>query len=329
MASFDTDSGPRQQGMMTIAGHKWDDSGSMTGGSIPGSPQMPAFTMNAPDPSPIPVIIAVPHAGRSYPAPLLEKMRHPLRATLRLEDRYVDRVANIVARATGASLLVAQAPRAMIDLNRAVEDIDWTMVCDGAPAGSSVPPGRRARSGLGLIPRRLTGLGELWKRRLENDELQARIEQVHRPYHDALAARMSVLRKRWGAALLVDFHSMPPLGICGEAGPATEFVVGDRFGASCDGVLLGAAFRSLTEHGRRFTHNRPYAGGYVLERHADPAQRLHALQMEICRTTYLDARLVEPRTDIDGLIAPLVDMIRALADETAALGQDGLALAAE
>ena len=93
---------------------------------------MPAFAISGPLPSAIPVLIAVPHAGRAYPGSLLERMRNPGFAALRLEDRYVDLLAREVAKATGAMLLVANAPRAMIDLNRAADDIDWEMFGRGA-----------------------------------------------------------------------------------------------------------------------------------------------------------------------------------------------------
>ena len=112
--------------MAIVTGHD-DDSLTRTGGQIPGSNGAPAFVISGPSPSAIPVLIAVPHAGRAYPGSLLERMRNPGFAALRLEDRYVDLLAVEVAKATGATLLVANAPRAMIDLNRAADDIDWEM----------------------------------------------------------------------------------------------------------------------------------------------------------------------------------------------------------
>jgi N-formylglutamate amidohydrolase len=151
---------------------------------------------------------------------------------------------------TGAALLIAHAPRAMIDLNRAPDDVDWDMVAGGMPEPRvRLAAGRRARSGLGLVPRRLPGLGELWKRRMTRDELTARIEQIHQPYHAALAKGLEALRDRWGAALLIDLHSMPPLGPKRGADAAPDFVIGDRFGASCDGALSAAAFDHLTQAG--------------------------------------------------------------------------------
>ena len=88
------------------------DSEPYHGGQIPGSAGVPAFSLAGANPSPIPVLIAVPHAGRAYPGSLLERMRNPGFAALRLEDRYADQLARRVADATGAALLVAQAPRA-------------------------------------------------------------------------------------------------------------------------------------------------------------------------------------------------------------------------
>ena len=89
---------------------------------------MSAFSLFGIDPSPIPVVIAVPHSGRAYPQSLLDNMRHPASVPLRLEDRYVDLIAAEVAHRTGAGLLIAHAPRAMIDLNRSVDEVDWWLI---------------------------------------------------------------------------------------------------------------------------------------------------------------------------------------------------------
>ena len=306
------------------------DSPRREGGSIPGSGGVPAFVVDAPEPSALPVLIAVPHAGRAYPGTLLERMRNPGFAALKLEDRYVDRLAEAIARETGAALLIANAPRAMIDLNRAIDDVDWDMFARGRPDSlGSYTPGLRVRSGLGLIPRRLPGLGELWKRRHDEEELAARIDSIHAPYHACLAETLATLRSRWGAALLIDLHSMPPLGFRGGQ-QAPEFVLGDRFGVSCSGALVGSCFSYFAEARRGAAHNRPYAGGYVLERHARPDQGLHALQLEVDRSSYLDSRLVEPGHGFAAMAGLLAGLVRRLAGEVADLGRLGnLASAAE
>lgn len=302
------------------------DSPRSQGGAIPGSGGDPAFVASGPEPSAIPVLIAVPHAGRAYTAALLDRMRAPADAALRLEDRHVDRLARRVAEATGAMLLVAQAPRAMIDLNRAPDDIDWEMLGDPARADpASHAPSRRARTGLGLVPRRLPGLGELWKRRLEAADLDARIAGIHAPYHACLGELLARLRRRWGAALLIDLHSMPSLAAAMRGEPP-EYVVGDRFGASCDGSLVAACFGFLAQAGHRVAHNRPYAGGYVLERHADPRAGIHALQLEVDRAAYLDSRSAEEGSGFVTVAATLAGLVKRLAALTAALAtRDGSA----
>ena len=298
------------------------DSRRRPGGRIPGSSGVPAFTLSGPDPSAIPVLIAVPHGGRAYTPELLGAMRSPDSAALKLEDRYADRLASAVAAATGAMLLVANAPRAMIDLNRAPDDVDWAMFAreEGGDVGSYTPS-RRARSGLGLIPRRLPGLGELWKRRHEEADLAARIACIHEPYHAELAGVLGELRERWGAALLIDLHSMPPIALgAGLASP--EFVIGDRFGDTCHGSLVAAAFSWFGDQERAAAHNRPYAGGYVLERHSSPASGVHAVQIEVDRSCYLDRGLAEPGAGFAGVVDILSGLVRRLAVEVCSLGRN-------
>lgn len=294
--------------------------GKRRGGIIPGSDEA-AFTLYMPEALSLPILIAAPHGGRIYPQAVLDSMREPDWSRLRLEDRHADLLAREVARATGAALLVAHAPRALLDLNRAQDDVDWSMIAEGKTGRAAHSlANRRARSGLGLIPRRLPGLGEIWKTRIPRGELEARIEGIHRPYHRALGDALDRLRDRWGAALLIDLHSMPPLKPKTAQQQPAEFVVGDRFGASCDEMLAAATLGYFGEAGRRVAHNRPYSGGYVLDSHSAPRRGLHALQLEVCRSTYLDARMEEPGPRLPGVARLLSGLVRALAPEIAALG---------
>ncbi|MBE5073067.1 N-formylglutamate amidohydrolase [Erythrobacteraceae bacterium E2-1 Yellow Sea] len=315
---------------MTVNAENGNDSRLMTGGAIPGG-RGPAFTLQSPHEPSIPVIIAVPHAGRAYPSSVLAQMRSADYASMRLEDRFVDEVARQVALQTGAILLVAQAPRAMIDLNRAPDDVDWDMV--SGVQGNFVrhsQANRRARSGLGIIPRRLPAHGEIWRGQTSVRELEARLEGIHRPYHQALAQEMEALRDIWGAALLLDIHSMPPLKRRFGQDQAPQFVLGDRFGTSCDDMLSARALHYLDNKHCHNAHNRPYSGGYVLERHSAPRRGLHAMQMEICRTTYLDHSLAETGPGLPNIANMLAGLVRELADVTIRLGQgSSYSLAAE
>ncbi|MFN3989020.1 MAG: N-formylglutamate amidohydrolase [Erythrobacter sp.] len=302
----------------------------VAGGRIAAGRDAPAFTLDVPRHADLPVLIAVPHGGRAYPDDLLARMRAPELCRLRLEDRYIDCLGASVAEATGAALLRAHAPRAMLDLNRAHSDIDWEMIegprlgrtaASAAATASAPAPNHRARSGLGLIPRRLPGHGEIWRGRLPRAELDRRIDEVHQPYHAALGDHLRKVRDAWGAALLIDLHSMPPLPVHNAHTPAPVMVLGDRFGASCHHALVSRGLAFFAAEGVPAAQNRPYSGGYVLDRHGAPAAGIHALQIEVCRSLYLDAdfaELTHAAADIAALIARLVI---ELGRETAALGQ--------
>jgi N-formylglutamate amidohydrolase len=284
-----------------------------------------AFEVFGAEPSILPVVIAVPHAGRAYAPDVLASMRQPEMATLKLEDRLVDALGHAIAKATGAGLLVARAPRAMIDLNRHPQDVDWDML--GLPVQGVPPINARARSGLGLVPRRLPAMGDIWRGRMTRDMLDARIKGIHQPYHDALGQMLEATRQRWGAALLIDLHSMPPLPP--ELG-GTKLVLGDRFGSTCHPLLVAGAFAALGEMGCPALHNRPYAGGYVLDRHGRPRQGIHAIQIEVDRAAYLDSRLEELGEGVGPMTDILTRLVLRLAQDVARIGgEDALPQAAE
>ncbi len=308
---------------------------AVSGGVVPGLGGAPAFTLTTPPRLSLPVLVAVPHAGRAYPPAVTARLRDATLAQLRLEDRHADRLGVAIARETGAALLVAHAPRALLDLNRAEDDVDWDMIEGGRPESVAVAePGQRsnarARSGLGLVPRRLPGSGEIWRGRLAPGELAARIEGIHRAYHETLARELARIRAEWGAALLVDLHSMPPLRPGDGEVRAPVVVLGDRFGASCHNTLVGRALAHLEARGIPASQNRPYSGGYVLDRHGVPQDGIHAVQIEVCRATYLDRHLAEPGAGLPAIAAMLAGLVRELGAETALLGgSDSLRQAAE
>lgn len=308
---------PASFGIMDKTAVGFTESQERRGGEIPGLAGQAAFALIFADPAPVPVLIAVPHAGRRYPPDVIAAMRDPAVA-LRLEDRLVDLLGEAIAHETGAALLMAHAPRAMIDLNRAPDDIDWSMVGEGAPQRHARhAAGKRARSGLGLVPRRLPGFGEIWRRRLGSGELDQRLKSIHQPYHTALGQTLDALHDRWGAAVLIDLHSMPPLARGRGEESAPLFVVGDRFGASAGGSLASIALDHFTATGWRAAHNRPYAGGYVLDRHGAPARGIHALQIEVCRSAYLDHDLREPAAGLSAVVRLLSGLVRRIAAEVA------------
>lgn len=291
---------------------------------MPDSPAQPPFFRIGPERPVSPVVLSIPHAGRDYRPELLRAARLPRAALESLEDRLVDR---LIWRATanGATAFVARAPRAEIDLNRDERELDPAMIAPPLPAGTLVQSAR-TRGGIGLIPSRITGLGPIWRERVTRAELDRRVETIHRPYHEALAAALGHARARFGAALLLDCHSMPPRHRSearGEAGAATV-IFGDRHGTSTNADLLDAATSAARSLGYRVACNAPYAGGYVVARHGRPAVGIHALQIELDRSLYLDTDLRAPGPGFEGACRLLATVARAL-EERLLEGPEALA----
>ncbi len=266
----------------------------------------PSFDRHGPETPVSPVVLSVPHAGRDYPLPLRAALRVPVASLLPLEDRHAD---TLTLAARGAEMLfIANRARAWIDLNRAEHERDQR-VDEGAQPLSEGTMSLKLRSGLGLVPRRASGT-DLWRRRFADEEVRQRIEHDHRPYHAALAAALAAARDRFGVAVLLDIHSMPPLAAGGA-----RIVIGDRFGRSAAARFIGRIEGVAHSAGVRTSVNTPYAGGHVLDRHADPSANIHAIQVEIDRTLYLDRRRDQPGPGFDTTAALLRRVIDSVADE--------------
>ena len=249
---------------------------------------------------PLPVVLSVPHSGRDYPDWLVESASAGKPALAFLEDPLVDR---LVWRALklGCGAVIARTPRAAVDCNRAEDEVDPSVI-DGARRGRITA---RARGGLGIVPARTQQHGYLWRRAISPAQLNERLDQAHRPYHAAVEEQVSLLCDRFGCALLLDCHSMPPppQGI-------PPIVFGDCRGRTADAWISSEAIAIAARHGFAAGLNDPFAGGHVIDRHARPAFGVHALQVEIDRRSYLDEALREP--------GPGFDQVAALVEELAA-----------
>lgn len=255
-----------------------------------------------------PIILSVPHAGRAYRPELVAAARLPLTALEALEDPLVDRLI-WRAQADGAVAIIARAPRAEIDLNRDEREID-PMIVNPPPAGQTLLPTARTRGGLGLIPTRIAGAA-IWRGRIERAELQRRIETIHRSYHDAIAVALEAAWRRFGAAVLLDCHSMPARG---RADPdRADVVLGDRHSTSAAPARTAAAAAAVRGAGYTVARNAPYAGGHVVHRHGRPAAGVHALQIEIDRSCYLAQDMRSPGAGFDRAARMLADVASALA----------------
>ncbi len=245
----------------------------------------PAFEVLSPVENTVPFVFNSPHSGRVYPRAFVEQARLDFASLRRSEDSFVDELFLDVVNA-GAPLMRALFPRSFVDLNREPYELDPRMF-DGR-----LPPFVNTRSvrvsgGLGTIARVVGDAQEIYPRRLSVDEGLQRIETYYKPYHRALRRLLDRVQARFGAAVLVDCHSMPSSSIRDEVARA-DLVIGDRFGTSCCHTVTIALEEGLRARGYAVARNKPYAGGYITEHYGSPATGLHAVQVEVNRGLYMD-----------------------------------------
>lgn len=246
----------------------------------------PPFRVFDPAVQVAPFVVCSPHSGRVYPPHFLAQSRLDPLALRKSEDGYVDALFQHVSQA-GAPLIAAEFPRAYLDVNREAYELDPELFAEPLPDFANTQS-VRVVGGLGTIARIVADGEEIYHQRLPLASALARIEHLYKPFHASLHGLVATTRERFGYAILLDCHSMPSASPTPGGAPRPDFVLGDRFGASCDSRLTRLMRDMLTGLGYDVQLNRPYAGGFITEHYGRPAQQVHALQIEINRGLYLD-----------------------------------------
>jgi N-formylglutamate amidohydrolase len=259
----------------------------------------PAFRLAHPDELLTPVVVASPHSGRFYPPAFLSASVLDEAGVRSSEDAFMDLLVAAAPR-LGAPLLVAEYPRAWLDLNRGPDELDPSVI-EGVLRVTQTP---RISSGLGVIPRVVANGRAIYRGKITRAEAEARIAQVWRPYHAALEGLMTAAHSAFGEAVLLDFHSMPheALDTVARPGrPRPQVVLGDRFGASAGTEILDALEDGFLREGLSVIRNAPFAGAFVTQHYGRPSRGWHAVQVEIDRALYMDERRLRPTEDFDSL----------------------------
>jgi len=282
----------------------------------------PPFDMLEPAALASPLVFSSPHSGSVYPQRFLASARLDAMTLRRSEDAYVDQLF-MSASTCGAPLVRARFPRAYLDLNREPYELDPRMFDGRLPAFANTRSVRVA-GGLGTIARVVGDSQEIYAHRLRVDEALARIEKLYKPYHRALQALLSRARQAFGLAVLVDCHSMPSVSTlplpereAGDRKIRADFVLGDRYGTSCDTDFIDTAEYELRRLGYAVMRNKPYAGGFITEHYGDPANNFHAMQIEVNRGIYMDERSMEKSERFDRIAADLSIVVERLAGRIA------------
>jgi len=221
-----------------------------------------------------PLLVSLPHDGSGVPGDIAARLTD---GALRTPDTdwHVSRLYAF-ARDLGASMLVPNFSRYVIDLNRPPDDV-------------SLYPGQNTT---GLCPV-VQFSGEpvyVDGRQPTPDEIAGRVERYWRPYHAALRAELDRLHAMHGRVLLWEGHSIKgselPFLFDGRL---PDLNLGTAAGASCSSGLQSRLESTLAAQSEYdFVVNGRFKGGHITRHYGDPANGIDAVQLEISQRNYMD-----------------------------------------
>jgi N-formylglutamate deformylase len=247
-----------------------------------------------------PLLISMPHVGTLIPPD--QRHRYTDRALLAEDtDWFLDRLYAFAAE-LGAGLIVPAESRYLIDLNRPSED---------APMYPGV-------NNTELCPTRHFTGEPLYRPGQEPDEaeVQRRIAQHWRPYHDTLRDELARLHAMHGHAVLFDAHSIKSELPWLFDGTLPHLNLGTASGAACAPSLreaLGTVLAAQT----RYSHvvDGRFKGGHITRHFGRPQNGIHAVQLEMCWRTYMDESPPSWNDERAAEVTPLLrELVRTLRD---------------
>ncbi|MBZ0128117.1 MAG: N-formylglutamate deformylase [Rhodobacteraceae bacterium] len=218
-----------------------------------------------------PLVLGLPHTGTELPDDCAARLNDHGRGMDDTDWHIHMLYAGLVADATSVRTKIH---RYAIDVNR-------------DPGGNSLYPGQNTT---GLCPLTDFDGRAIYRDGQEPDEAEIarRREAWHAPYHAAIAAELARVRELHGFAILYDCHSIRSHIPFLFDGRLPDFNIGTNNGATCDpGVEALVREACETANGYTTIINGRFKGGWTTRHYGQPADGLHAIQMELAQSAYM------------------------------------------
>lgn len=224
----------------------------------------------------LPLLVSMPHPGTYIPPAIAARLTDAAK-TVPDTDWHIPKLYSEFLRDLDVSIIEATHSRYVIDLNR-------------APDSRALYPGA---SNTELCPLQTFAMQEIYLegQRPEEAEVAERLETYWRPYHDKLAEELARIKAKYGYALLWDAHSIRSEVPRFFAGRLPDLNLGTADGAAAaPGLLelLVAVAKDAEPLGYTYAANGRFKGGYITRSHGNPANGVHAVQLELSEITYMD-----------------------------------------
>lgn len=246
----------------------------------------------------LPLLVSIPHAGTEL-TPEVEAGLSDAARSLPDTDWHIPELYDFV-HDLGASVLVGNYSRMVIDLNRPADD---------KPLYSSATTGLYPDTLFDGTPAFLPGKTPSGQQR------KSALENIWQPYHQQLQTELERLKAEHGYALLFDAHSIASRIPRLFEGKLPDLNLGTNSGHSCDELIeehLVACMASQKQFS--WVANGRFKGGYITRAYGNPARGVHAVQLELAQCNYMDEEApFDWRYDRATLLQPLLEkLIRAM-----------------
>ena len=246
-----------------------------------------------------PLLISIPHLGSQIPDAQRAQMT-PTGLQSGDTDWHLDTLYRF-AESLGASVLGACYSRYVVDLNR-------------PPNDESLYPGQTKT---GLCPTQTFRGDALYLDDgvLTDAERARRLQAYWQPYHAKLREELDRIKAEHGTVLLWEAHSIASVLPRLFEGKLPDLNIGTADGAACAPDVLAAVEARLRADSAPYTWavNGRFKGGYITRHYGRPADNVHAIQLEMCQSTYMDETYPYAyRPELAGKVIPLVEsMVQA------------------
>lgn len=221
-----------------------------------------------------PVLLGLPHTGTHVPEPIGARLNDTGRALADTDWHIHELYEGLLP---GATTVRATFHRYVVDANRGPDD-------------ASLYPGQNTT---GLCPTTDFDGRPIWREGEAPDaaETAGRVAAFHAPYHAALAAEIERVRARHGVAILYDCHSIRSVIPFLFEGTLPDFNIGTNEGRACaPAVEAGVLAVCRAAEGLTYVANGRFKGGWTTRHYGRPEAGVHALQMELAQSTYMEER---------------------------------------
>jgi N-formylglutamate deformylase len=233
------------------------------------------FTIIPPERPKVPIIVSIPHCGKSFPPELSKHYKQDLAANPDDTDFFVDKLYDFLPQ-LGITTIYAHYSRWVIDLNRSPQNAalynDGRIITNLTPTTDFL--GNPIYVNQALEPTPL--------------EVERRKELYYQPYYQQITSLLSATKEEFGKAILWDAHSIRRNVSTIQSKDFQDLILGTNDGKTADAHLIQTVQNNLSDGPYALSYNHPFKGGNITRHFGRPAENIHAFQLEMTKDLYMD-----------------------------------------